>query len=260
MTLLFLVKFKYLKGIYFLLKKEGDLSMSNIILIAVAILAGISGIAGIYVLESFFRNKLKDLFDDKNYFMFFFLVLGYTLYAIGELVFYLVNYFFEEGTGVIGIQDIYWSFGGIFIVISFFALLMYKSKQEGTGFNILISFLTAVGLMAISGFIVFRMDNYLFSYFYPLISSLIVALSFGLILFGKSLGDIGSSLRLFFFASLAILIADLMFSQVTALSNGTFDLLSNIFYLIGYGLSLAAFITFKVKLHSLSNGTVNKKE
>src|SRR3989344_1183818 len=105
-------------------------SLESTLFLAVAILAALAAVMGIVVLEGFFRNKLKDLFNDVNYFIFFFIVAGYLLYALGEVSFFLTRKVFKN-VDQIGIQDVYWTGGAFLIFVSFVALSLLLHKEKG---------------------------------------------------------------------------------------------------------------------------------
>jgi len=211
-----------------------------------AVSAGVSALVGIIVLECFFRDKLKDLFDDSNYFVFFFLVLGYVLYSLGELSYFLGNAVFAERSAA-GIENFYWAVGGVVVLISFFGLALLQAKKNQQGHKVLILLIIGVVLAFISYSIVQNSGSDFFDYFFPVISSLIVAFSLSSFLFSRSLMSVARPLQFFFLASSLILIGDILFSFPA------FDALSDFFYLFGYGLSTVAFITLKSKIHSLSS-------
>ncbi|MBS3140397.1 hypothetical protein J4479_05330 [Candidatus Woesearchaeota archaeon] len=105
-------------------------SVENVIFFLVNLSATIAAGTGMVVLQSFFKNKLKDLFNDVNYFIFFFMVSGYILYALGEVSYYLTRQVFKN-TSAIGVHDVYWTIGGILILLSFAALAFTLFKEHG---------------------------------------------------------------------------------------------------------------------------------
>lgn len=227
------------------------MELANLIFTIMGISAGLSAVAGIYVLESFFRNKLKDLFDDTSYFIFFFLVCGYFLYALGELAFYLSDYFAEQSYAI-GIYDVYWSAGGFLILISFFALALMQANRSNSQSKLLYLFIIAVVLATISFVLVHQQGQGLFAYFYPLISSLIVSFSLGSFFFARSLGNLARPLQLFFLASSLIFVGDLIFSSGnTQVMSGTMGVVVDVVYLGGYLISLMAFLMFRSRMHTL---------
>lgn len=209
-----------------------------------AVSAGLSALIGIVVLESFFRNKIQDLFDDSNYFVFFFLVLGYVLYSLGELSYYLGNIVFVNRSAA-GIENFYWLVGGVVILVSFCLLSLLQAKKNRQGHKFFILLVIGVVLAVISFLIVQSEGNNLFNFFFPIISSLIVAFSLSSIFFSRSLGIVAKPLQLFFLASSLILVGDILFSLPSLIA------VSDYFYIFGYGLSSVAFIVFRSRVHSL---------
>src|SRR3989338_7699097 len=108
----------------------------GIMLLLVALSAVFAAITGLITLEGFFRNKLKQLFDDVNYFIFFFLVIGYFLYALGEISWYLITNFVQGFSGT-GVQDIYWLAGALLILVSFMTLSTHLFKKHPHHKNLL---------------------------------------------------------------------------------------------------------------------------
>ncbi|MBU0470518.1 MAG: hypothetical protein KKA62_04980 [Nanoarchaeota archaeon] len=222
----------------------------------IALFATLAAIAGIVVLEGFFRDKLKELFSDSNYFIFFFLVSGYVLYSIGELSYYLTDVIFENQAPV-GIADVYWTGGAIFILISFIALtinlfrLHFNSIKLTTMFFIGLALVISVLILLFGVFI--DQEATFFSYFYPIASSLIVTFALSTILFSLQLEDFGADLKFFFLASCGILLGDILFSYVTTTGiDGLPGMISDLSYLFGYGLSLVAFIMLRLRMHRLT--------
>lgn len=225
----------------------------EIIPLLVVISAALAAIMGIVVLERFFRDRLKELFSDTHYFIFFFLVIGYLLYAVGEVSFYITEKIFRE-TSLMGIADVYWSGGALLILASFIALAvsLYQSQQGGEAKIILMPLMAAGLVLLFLVFFTFRMgESYFFGYFYPIISALIVAFAANVIFYFSYLGTWAVPLRLFFFASCGILIGDLLFTYGTAHQIYATSLLGkvgDIFYLGGYSLSGGAFLSFWKRL------------
>ncbi len=222
----------------------------------VALAAMFSAITGLIVLEGFFRDKLKEMFDDTNYLIFFFLVAGYFLYGLGEVLYYLTNITLSD-VGYFGVHDIYWLGGGILILVSFFFLnttLAKRTHQYGKVAIILsLGFVLA---LTISFFTIKGM--YSFNNLYPIISSLIVVLAIGAFFFDEHLGSLAFPLKIFFFASLFILLADILFgSGITISTSETTLVIYDVLYLIGYAFSGVAFLTLRKRWHSLASTTGN---
>lgn len=215
----------------------------------IVLLATSAAVAGIVVLEIFFRNKLKELFSDVNYFIFFFLVSGYLLYSVGEVSFYLTSVIFGDESPM-GIADVYWSAGALLVLVSFIALavVLFRQYYDRTKLRIMVvigGVLLALTLILVFG-VTLHDGAYFFGYFYPIVSSLIVAFALCVILFSSQLGNFSTALSFFFLASCGILLGDIFFTFITA--KGTYGfagLITDIFYLLGYGLSFIAFIILR---------------
>lgn len=231
-------------------------AVANLVGVGIAVSAMLAAIAGLVVLQGFFHNKLKELFNDVNYFIFFFLVFGYFLYALGELSFYLAETFFQDSS-LIGVHDIYWTMGGVLILVSFISLakILFR-EQQGSGklTTLLITGVIIIGfvLAAVFGLIGSK-SEYFFGYLYPIISSLIVTASLSVVLFYKQLGDFKQPLLLFFMASVGILLGDIFYHYSTAWGvYGAIGLTSDLVYLFGYSLSFVAFAAMRVKMRTLA--------
>lgn len=217
----------------------------------VAVSAIFSALIGLFVLEYFFRDQLRNLFDNTNYFIYLSLVLGYVLYAAGELSYYLISSFFSEDKPP-GIQDLYWLLGGVMILISFVSLTITRSR-ESNSHHVLIA--TAVSASVLAAIVYLLMGtNEFYSYIYPFISALIVGFSSVSFWLAHLFGRMATPLQLFFLASSAIFVADIFFG----LDLGDFySYVSNVFYMIGYSLSCIAFVVLKQRLGEIQQ--LNKK-
>ncbi len=221
------------------------------------VFAGFAALAGVVVLEGLFRNKLKELFDDTNYFIFFFLVWGYALYALGEVSFYLTNAIFPGQTGI---EDFYWSAGAILILISFVSLVFTLFRQHPDSRKFTTIALVGSGLLALVLSVLFGVtfrsaEGHFFGYFYPIISSLIVAFALSVVLFSLQLKEFGSALLVFFLASCAILLGDLFFTYAVAqgtYATGLAGLFGDFFYAAGYALSGIAFVVLRLRMQVLA--------
>ncbi len=218
----------------------------------ISVFAGISTIAGVIVLECFFREKLKDLFDDSNYFIFFFLVFGYVLYSLGEVSYFLGNTMFVGRTAA-GIEDLYWTIGMIVIFISFLGLIILQVKKSQQSYKILYLLLTGAVLLLISYLIVDSSEFNFFNHFYLIMSCVLVSVSLVSVFYSKTLGSVARPLKFFLAASVIFLISQIMFELEIINVSTTFEMSFEVLYLLGYVFSTLAFITFKSKLISLSN-------
>lgn len=219
----------------------------------VALAATFSAITGLIVLESFFRNKLKELFDDTNYLIFFFLVSGYFMYGLGEVLYFLTNITLSE-PGYFGVHDIYWLGGGTLILLSFVSLSINFAKKNQQMGKLIVILLIGLVLAGVISFVTIK-GPFSFNNLYPIISSLIVAFAMGAFFFDEHLGSLAFPLKIFFFASLFILSADILFSSGITISTSEISLIiSDILYFVGYSLGGAAFLTLRKRWHTLVNG------
>ena len=224
------------------------------------ILALLTVVFGVLSLNSLFKNKLKELFSDHKFFIFFFLLAGYALFAMGELTWYLIISVFEE-TPSAGMADFYWLTGALFMLISFIALSSSLRKTYGKMRNFFPLAVSAAIL--IIGVIVYVSATVssevqgaplLLSYFYPLSTSLILIFSAVPILYFKHLDSFEVYLSYLFFANIGFLAGDLLFSYENA--SLLLSILSNIFYIFAYGLSAFAFLLLLISFYNLSSEKV----
>ena len=198
------------------------------------------------------------LFSDEKFFVFFFLIAGYAVFALGELTWYLIYMIFETNPSA-GMPDFYWVTGAFFMLISFIVLssMLYRSygqKQKllplavgGSLLLILVSFYVyAAGPGSAEDSSVFL------RYFYPLTTSLILIFSANLFLFYKYLGPVEVNLVPLFFANIGFLGGDLLYAYWGV--SGFLGILAQTFYILAYGLSAFAFFTLLVKFYLHSSG------
>lgn len=222
-------------------------NLQNTLLTIIALAAGIAALAGLFLLESFFRGKLRDLFEDTNYLISFFLASGYFLYALGEVSFYLMRVVFNIESAT-GIQDVYWSGGALLILVSFLALTLALFRQKGEIGSL--GIMAGIGVVLLVLVLIIVPSGSFFTRFYPIMSALIVTFASSAFFFRSRLGSWTQPLQLFLLASGAIFLGDLFFGLVTATGGyGTVGMIADIFYLLGYSSSAVAFITFRSQFH-----------
>lgn len=237
--------------------------LENFLAVLVASFAALAAIMGIVVLEGFFRNKLKDLFTDTNYFIYFFLVSGYFLYALGEVSYYLFTTLFAVSSSV-GISDLYWSAGSILILLSFVSLTFTLAGSSAYKSKLGLLAIFGVGLVVSVLLILTRVtfadvSSYFFGYFYPIMGSLIVAFSLSVVIYSEEAGHFNKPLFFFFLASSFILVGDIFFTYLVSHNIpevGLLEIIIDTSYLLGYGLSAIAFLWLRVKMF---NAPVNMK-
>ncbi len=204
---------------------------------------------GIFAVNKLFGNKLKELFSDRKFFIFFFLLIGYALFAMGELTWYLTLRVFEE-TPTTGMPDFYWITGALFMLVSFIALSSSLHKEYGETRKFVP--LLVIGSLLVIGVLLYASvaDGTLLGYLYPLLTSLILIFSANLLLYYRRLDSFEVHLLYLFFANIGFLGGDLLFSYWGA--SNLLGALANIFYIFAYGLSAFAFLTLLMKFHHSS--------
>jgi len=221
------------------------------------IFAFLTVVFGVLSINILFKNKLKELFSDKKFFIYFSLIVGYALFALGELTWYLIIQVFEE-TPSAGMPDFYWITGALFMLLSFAALS--NSLHQAYGENRKFYPLLIASALLILGIVIYVSAtissevsgaNRFLSYFYPLSTALILIFSANPLLYFKRLDSFEVHLVYLFFANLGFLGGDLLFSYES--SSLALSFLSNILYIFAYGLSAFTFFTLLMKFHHHSS-------
>lgn len=226
------------------------LDISDALFLVSIFFAFLTVIFGILCLNTLFRNKLKELFSDHKFFMFFFLLMGYALFAMGELTWYLTARVFEK-TPSVGMPDFYWITGALFMFVSFAVLSRSLHQQYGQAKKFLpwlvLGSLLVIGVLFYASFA----ESTFLGYLYPLLTSLILVLSANLVMYSRNLDSFEVHLLYLFFANIGFLIGDLLYGywgDSTLLGN-----LSTISYIFAYGLSAFAFLTLLMKFYHHSS-------
>lgn len=217
---------------------------------AIVVFAFLTTVIGVIMLNALFGNKIKELFSDTKYFIFFFLIAGYFLYALGELTWYLIFTVFEE-TSLGGMPDFYWVTGTLLMLLAFLALskTLYQEHEKYKLFSLL--FGGALLLILVISIITIAGASGFLSYFYPIISSLIVASSATLLLFFEKLDLFESKLVYLFFSNVGFLLAEVIYTYLTPREiYGLLGAFADILYLLSYILSAWAFLTLLMAVHS----------
>lgn len=217
--------------------------------------AFITAVIGIITLNVLFRNKLKDLFTDHNFFIFFFMIFGYLLSALGELLWFLIFTVFGE-VAPAGMQDVYSVAASLCILLSFVLLTFTTFKTYGETKKM--APLLIGGAVLIIAVMVYNSAQGVFqeaqtgghlflAFFYPITTSLIVTFSASILFFWRKMAVFGQSLFLLFIANVAFLFADLSYIYTTLHASGVADILASIGYIAAYGLSSLAFLVLLLK-------------
>ena len=214
----------------------------------VAIVATIAGIGGIFVIQSFFGHKLKELFEDRNYQILFFLAAGYFIYALGEVSYYLSKDIFLDKSDL-GIADLYYSIGLVCVVISFFMFTRQLAQRKPKNNNLTITYGIAALLLITFIFKINTQGDAFFTYFYPIMSAIAVTFGITCILNISEFESIRVPLELFTLANTLILFGDIIYTlNPLQFSADTIQIIYNPFYIIGYATSFFAFITLRNNL------------
>lgn len=222
----------------------------NALYIATLIFALLTVIFALLCLNTLFKNKIKELFSDRKFFIFFFLLAGYVLFALGELTWYITQKVFER-TPTAGMHDFYWITGALFMLVSFIALSRSIHQSYGQTHKFIAHLILATIL--IIGVILYTSiaDGSMLGYVYPLLTALILIFSANLLLYYRNLDSFEMHLLYLFFANIGFLGGDLLFSYWGA--SNVLGALSNIFYIFAYGLSALAFLTLMLKFYQHSS-------
>lgn len=226
-----------------------QLTLDSVIVIS----AFLTVVCGIILLNTLFQNKLKELFSDTKFFIFFFLVFGYSLYALGELSWYLIFKVFEQ-TPSAGMPDFYWVSGTLIMLLSFLVLSKTLYKSYGQRHKLFpLSLVGAVLLFLVMGVVATIGSGGFLSYYYPVVSSLILIVSANLLLFFKNLEPHESNLVYLFFGNVGFFIGDLIYTYLTPREiYGFLGLFADVSYFFGYSLSAFAFLTVMLKFRLFS--------
>ncbi len=220
----------------------------SILTIATAVSAGATSLAGLLMLNSLFKEKLKALFDDSKYFIFFFLTAGYAFYAFGEVLLSLVRIVFKTDP-LLGMSDFYWVLGSVFQIIAFAGLAyslhaFHRDRSKAMLMVVIGIALLAAVLFSVAGFGRETAGAGLFLvFYYPLSTALIVALSLSIPFFYHGLELLGMPLLLLFTANVIYLAADMSYS------GAGITILSESLYTAAYSLSAVSFIALWKRVH-----------
>lgn len=233
----------------------------NLYLVTV-IFATLTALLGMVVINVFFRDRFRELFSDKTYFMFFFMIFGYALFALGELSWYL----FFQVTGeepALSMPDLYWTMGSLFLLAAFVALAVVIGKAQGEARHLFLQL--GIGAVLLLFVVVYNSSldrsqlqesggHAFFGYFYTIISVLIVTASLAVPLAYQHAGFFRQELLLLFGSNVGFLLGDLLY--VTSAAQGfseTLGVASELIYILAYALSALACFFFLLKAHRQSS-------
>ncbi len=220
-----------------------------------------TAVCGILVLNSLFKDKLQNLFDDKTFFIFFLLVAGYILFALGELTWYLTFKLFSEVPPA-SMPDFYWVSGSLILIFAFGTLsTLYHHQNKDInkiGFTLglavvlvggVVLYLTTIDLTQLAQ----SRGHVFIGFFYPIASSLLVVFSATILFYLQHIHHFRTSLKLFFLANVGILIGDLLYvSNTVAVKGGFLEILLGLVYTLAYLASTFSFLLVLLKDHGLA--------
>jgi hypothetical protein len=215
------------------------------------IFSGITAVLGIYFIHLLFEKKYRSLFSGTVRFIFTALTIGYVFFALAELSWYLIFNVFNQLPSV-SMPDFYWVVGDVFLLLGFITFSFYMHREHGNWSKS--SFLIIFSLVVIFGVIFYlsmvdltsveKNSGVVFlSYYYPLVSSLILISSTNVYLFFDKIDKFKTSLLFFMIANIGFLIADLLYIYYSANNiYGLPGILSDVLYIITYLLCSGSFL------------------
>ena len=237
----------------FLLKVVLDIQ--EVLYLLTVVLASVTPVLGILLLNALFGNKIKELFSDTKFFIFFFLIFGYSLYAMGEVTWFLTFKIFDR-TPTTGMQDAYWVTGMIIMFISLLALNRTLHREHGQEHKFSLRLMGGMALIVLAGLylLVLGTEGF-FGYFYVLGGAVLVVSSYPLVLFFKSLPPVEKNLVYLFYSNVCFLLAGILWVYITPREIHVFlEILYLILYCGAYVLTVFAFSTLLIKFYLHSSG------
>ena len=226
-------------------------ALSEFLYLSTVAFALITALAGLFMLNTLFGNKIKELFTDRNFFIYFSLVVGYSLYALGELTYYLIFTVYDEVPPA-SMPDVYWVLGAAVLILSFFAFAWNCHKTHRESSKLLVMVVGGVLLFGVVLFYLIQSEvaklatnqGHLFvSFFYPLADCLIIAFGSIIPLYYSKIEHFRSSLLMLFITSVGILLADIIYISSTTAGIDSSGMIRNILYSASYLLAALGFIT-----------------
>ncbi|MEK6969246.1 MAG: hypothetical protein AABW48_02355 [Nanoarchaeota archaeon] len=226
------------------------------------ILAGTTALLGLFVLNKLFQNKLKDLFSNVSFFVFFLLIFGYSCFALGEVTWFLIFDVFKQMPSA-SMPDVYWVVGSVFQLLAYVSFSAYMFKHHG-------QLRHAVALLIFGGVVLAGVLGFIFGlnlvgaertvgsaflgYFYPLMTGLILIASLSVYLFIEKIGMFQTNFLFLFLANFAFLAGDLLYTYVTATGGyGVLGATSELLYIAAYLLCSLSFFILLMKTRNYSS-------
>ena len=212
------------------------------------IVAALTALLGIIVVNHLLRAKSKKIFDDKVVFVFSLLSFGYICFALAELTWYLLFRVFEQIPAV-SMPDFYWVAGSVALFVAFSTFSIHIHRNHGNAKTSLL--LLAVGVLIlgavlyyVTGIDVGNTEGSIFlSYYYPLASALILIASASVYLFEDKIDAFRGDLLLFLVANIGFLLGDLMYINYSVSGVfGAMGVASELLYIVAYFLCGYSFL------------------
>lgn len=227
-------------------------SLQTPLFILILIFSGIAALLGAYLVHLLFRKNSREKFNGTIRFIFTTLTAGYIFFALAELSWYLIFDVFNQLPSV-SMPDFYWVVGDIFLLLGFTTFSIYMHKQHGNWGKS--TFLIILTLAIFSGVLFYlsimspgstNNDSAMvfLSYFYPLVSSLILISSTNIYLFFDKIDKFKTSLLLFMVANASFLSADLLYVYYVVKGGyGLPGIISDSLYILAYLLCCGSFLS-----------------
>ncbi len=208
--------------------------------------AAITVILGGRLVQALSLRKVSGNLSNRWLIIFYSMSIGYSLFALGDLAWYLIFKLLKQAPGV-SMPDFYWVLGSLLMLTAFVLLSFSFPGRHG---NSWIAVLIGGGIVFIGTWLLLQTvisaqgmssGTLFLSYYYPLVSVAITALSVG-VYFSSLETRLSSPLAMFVAANVSVTVADILFTytsfqQVYGLLGGLADVL----YLVGYALIGTAF-------------------
>ena len=215
------------------------------------IVAAFTTIVGYRAVHLLWKHKEKLQLSKTTLAVFTLLAVGYILFSLGELSWYLI-YGFVQRLPLASVPDMYWILGTVALLIGFvlFALSMYK-EHGGVAHGILLMFIAGAVVAGILYFVLSKgiikpgesgFSAFL-SFYYPIVSALILLASLNVYLFfEKTNNSMAPSLLLFMIANAITFIGDVLFIYYSSQGiYGFIGIASDILYICAYTFLVVAF-------------------
>src|SRR3989338_765849 len=214
---------------------------------------------GVILVNSLFKHRNR--FDNKILITFSLFALGYSIFAMGELLWYLIYTVFTELPSE-SMPDFYWVVGSIFLLLGFTIFSFYLHRQHGNSQKSTFLLIATVGLLGLVSYYLYSINiasvndsvgKTFLSYYYPIISSLILLASFSVYLFFDKIDVFKTDLLLLFVANIAFLMGDMFYIYYNL--SGTYGLvgsISDIMYIAAYFLCTVSLFSLWNKVRSMA--------